>query len=119
VSEGGQVEPFASMQSTMPAFKTVLSDDQRWDVLAYVHAQFHGGFMPTSVTGDGQVIAVVPASEELVVKHGPIKGFMEAMTMGYKVSPPSLLKPLKAGDTVRFTIDTEQKAIVKIEKLKR
>jgi mono/diheme cytochrome c family protein len=119
VSEGGQVEPFASMQSTMPAFKTVLSEDQRWDVLAYVHAKFHDGFMAKSVTGEGQVIAVVPASEELVVKHGPIKGFMEAMTMGYKVNPPSLLKPLKAGDTVRFTIDTDEKAIVKLEKVKR
>ena len=41
VSEGGQVEPFTSMQSTMPAFKTVLTEDQRWDVLAYVHATFH------------------------------------------------------------------------------
>ena len=119
VSEGGQVEPFASMQSTMPAFKTVLSDDQRWDVLAYVHAQFHKGFMAKSVTGEGHIIAVVPASEELVVKHGEIKGFMEPMTMGYKVSPPSLLKPLKAGDPVRFTIDTQQKAIIKIEKLKK
>jgi Cu/Ag efflux protein CusF len=103
----------------MPAFKTVLTEDQRWDVLAYVHAKFHGGFLPKSVTGEGHVIAVVPASEELVVKHGEIKGFMEPMTMGYKVSPPSLLKQLKAGDTVRFTIDTEQKAIVNIEKLKK
>jgi Cu/Ag efflux protein CusF len=95
-----------------------LSEDQRWDVLAYVHAQFHGGFLAKSVTGEGQVIAVVPASEELVVKHGAIKGFMEAMTMGYKVHPPSLLDQLQAGDTVRFTIDTQQKAIVTIEKLK-
>jgi mono/diheme cytochrome c family protein len=118
VSEGGLVEPFRSMQSTMPAFKSVMTEDQRWDVLAYVHARFHEGFMPKSVTGEGQVIAVVPTSEELVVKHGPIKGFMEAMTMGYKVNPPSLLKPLKAGDTVRFTIDTDEKAIVKLEKLK-
>jgi mono/diheme cytochrome c family protein len=117
VSEGGQVEPFKSMQSTMPAFKTVLSEDQRWDVLAYVHAQFHGGFMATSVTGEGQVIALVPTSQELVVKHGEIKGFMGPMTMGYKVAPPSLLDQLKAGDTIRFTIDTGQKAIVNIEKL--
>ena len=82
------------MQSMMPAFKTVLSEDQRWDVLAYVHSEFHGGFLPASVTplplsvtGEGKVIAVVPASEELVVKHGEIKGFMEPMTMGYKVAP--------------------------------
>jgi Cu/Ag efflux protein CusF len=39
--------------------------------------------------------------------------------MGYRVKPPSLLKPLKAGDSVRFTIDTEQKAIITIQKLKK
>jgi mono/diheme cytochrome c family protein len=119
VSEGGQVEPFRSMQSVMPAFKTVLSEGERWDVLAYVHATFHGGFLPKSVIGEGTVIALVPASEEIVVKHGDIKGFMGPMTMGYKVSPASLLKPLKAGDSVRFTIDIEAKAIVTIEKLKK
>jgi len=124
VSEGGQVEPFKSSQSVMPAFKAVLTEDQRWDVLAYVHAAFHKGFLqtptaplPPSVTSEGKVIAVVPATEQLVVEHGEIKGFMEAMTMGYKVHPPSLLDKLKAGDTVRFTIDTQQKAIVKLEKL--
>jgi Cu/Ag efflux protein CusF len=126
VSEGGQVEPFKSSQSAMPAYKTVLSEDQRWDVLAYVHAQFHKGFLtastaklPPSVTGEGTVIAVVPATQQLVVEHGEIPGFMEAMTMGYKVHPPSLLDKLQAGDTVRFTIDTQAQAIVKIEKLKK
>jgi mono/diheme cytochrome c family protein len=124
VSEGGQVEPFKSSQSVMPAFKAVLTEDQRWDVLAYVHAEFHKGFLPPSVPplppsviGEGKVIAVVPAMEQLVVEHGEIKGFMEAMTMGYKVHPPSLLDTLNTGDTVRFTIDTQQKAIVKLEKL--
>ena len=72
-----------------------------------------------TVVGEGKVIAVVPASEELVVKHGDIKGFMGPMTMGYRVKPPSLLKPLKSGDSVRFTIDTEEKAIVTIQKLKK
>ena len=128
VSEGGQVEPFKSSQSAMPAYKTVLSEDQRWDVLAYVHAQFHRGFLPTAaaattlpptVTGDGTVIAVVPATQQLVVEHGDIPGFMGAMTMGYKVAPPSLLNTLSAGERVRFTIDTRQQAIVKIEKLKK
>ena len=124
VSEGGQVEPFKSSQSAMPAFKAVLSEDQRWDVLAYVHTEFHKGFLsasatklPPSVTGEGTVIALVPANQQLVVEHGEMKGFMEAMTMGYKVDPPSLLDKLKAGDNVRFTIDTQQKAIVNIEKL--
>jgi mono/diheme cytochrome c family protein len=125
VSEGGQVEPFKSSQSAMPAYKTVLSEDQRWDVLAYVHSEFHKGFLPASatnlprsVTGEGKVIALVPANQQLVVEHGEIPGFMEAMTMGYKVAPPSLLDKLKAGDNVRFTIDPQQKAIVNMEKMK-
>ena len=68
--------------------------------------------------GEGKVIAVVPGSQEIVLSHGEIKGFMGPMTMGYNVNPPSLLEGLQAGDTVRFTIDTAQKAIVKLEKLK-
>ena len=44
VSEGGAVEPFKSAGSLMPAFKTLLSEDERWDVLAYLCAEFHGGF---------------------------------------------------------------------------
>jgi mono/diheme cytochrome c family protein len=126
VSEGGQVEPFKSGQSVMPAYKDILSEDQRWDVLAYVHAEFHKGFqtastpkLPPSVTGEGKVIAVVPTNKQLVVDHKEIPGFMEAMTMGYKVAPSSLLDKLKVGDNVRFTIDTHKQAIVKIEKLKK
>lgn len=123
VSEGGMIEPFKSMQSTMPAFKTVLNEGQRWDVLAYVHNQFHRGFKSQSgergqsVIGEGTVIAVVPSSEQIVVDHGDIKGFMAAMTMGYKVNPPTLLDGVNAGDAIRFTIDPQQKAIVTIEKM--
>jgi Cu/Ag efflux protein CusF len=71
-----------------------------------------------TVVGEGKVIAVVPNAGQIVVEHGEIKGFMEAMTMGYRIDPPSLLEGLKFGDKVRFTIDVENKAIVKIERLK-
>jgi len=71
-----------------------------------------------TVVGEGQVIAVVPRSNQIVVDHKEIKGFMDAMTMGYRVDPPSILEGLSAGDKVRFTLDTQQKAIVKIEKMK-
>ena len=124
VSEGGQVEPFKSSRSTMPAYKSVLSEEERWDVLAYVHAQFHKGFLPASaatvpasVTGEGTVIAVMPGNQQLVVEHGDIPGFMEAMTMGYKVHPPSLLDTLTAGTRIRFTIDTAKKAIIGVKSL--
>jgi Cu/Ag efflux protein CusF len=43
---------------------------------------------------------------------------MDAMTMGYRIDPPSLMEGLKFGDKIRFTIDVQNKAITKIEKLK-
>ncbi|NIP23546.1 MAG: cytochrome c [Phycisphaerae bacterium] len=43
VSEGGAVEPFKSQNSAMPAFKSVLTESERWDVLAYIHTFFHRG----------------------------------------------------------------------------
>lgn len=70
-----------------------------------------------TVVGEGKVIAVVPSSNQIVVDHKEIPGFMDAMTMGYRTEPPSLLESVKAGDSIRFTIDTQQKAIVKIEKM--
>jgi Cu/Ag efflux protein CusF len=70
-----------------------------------------------TVVGEGKVVAVVPSSSQIVVDHKEIKGFMDAMTMGYRIDPPSLLEGVQAGDTIRFTIDTQQKVIVKLEKL--
>lgn len=70
-----------------------------------------------TVVGEGKVVATVPNASQIVVEHGEIKGFMEAMTMGYRVDPPSLLEGLKFGDRVRFTIDVAKKAIIKIEKM--
>ena len=71
-----------------------------------------------TVLGEGKVIATVPSANQLVVEHGAIPGFMDAMTMGYRVEPLSSLEGLKPGDQVRFTIDVPKKTIVKIEKIK-
>ena len=73
---------------------------------------------PQTVEGEGKVVATVPSSSQIVVEHGEIKGFMDAMTMGYRTEPSSLLEGLKFGDRIRFTIDVANKAIVKIEKIK-
>ena len=130
VIEGGLVEPFKSKGSVMPAWKGELSLNDRWAVIAYAHtlsghrgphvASEHPelGPKPKFVSGEGTVVAVAPQKQQVVVEHGEIKGFMEAMTMGYKVNPPSLLSRVKAGDKVRFTIDTEARAITKIDTLK-
>jgi Cu/Ag efflux protein CusF len=81
------------------------------------HAPGDGG-NPKTAIGEGKVIATVPSANQIVVEHGEIKGVMDAMTMGYRVEPPSLLEGLKAGDQVRFTIDVPNKTIVKIETMK-
>ena len=70
-----------------------------------------------TVVGEGEVIATVPNASQIVVEHGEIEGFMEAMTMGYRVDPASLLAGLKSGDKVRFTIDVQRRAIIGIQKV--
>ncbi|HKZ08272.1 MAG TPA: copper-binding protein [Methylomirabilota bacterium] len=72
---------------------------------------------PRTVVGQGEVVSTVPSSGQIVVDHEEIKGFMSAMTMGYRVDPPSLLASLKEGDRIRFTIDVNRRAIVHIEKM--
>jgi Cu/Ag efflux protein CusF len=69
------------------------------------------------VTGEGAVIALRPDKQQIVVEHGKIEQFMDAMTMGYKVASLSLLDKVKPGDRVRFTIDTDARAITKLDKL--
>jgi Cu/Ag efflux protein CusF len=72
----------------------------------------------TTVVGEGEVVATVPKASQIVVEHGEIKGFMDAMTMGYRIDPPSLLDGLEQGDPIRFTIDVQRRAIIAIEKLR-
>lgn len=53
ISEGGAVEPFVSMKSAMPAFKSSLSEEQRWSILSYIHQVFHRGFKGSDQTSAG------------------------------------------------------------------
>jgi Cu/Ag efflux protein CusF len=117
----------AMATSPLPRSKTLAYS--REDIPAVIAASAaqprHEGHHPAAestgqktVTGEGKVIATVPSASQVVVEHGEIKGFMDAMTMGYRVEPSSLLESLKAGDQVRFTIDVPKKTIVKMEKMK-
>ena len=61
---------------------------------ARAHARARRAGSPT-VVGEGEVVATVPKASQIVLEHGEIKGFMEAMTMGYRIDPASLLAGLK------------------------
>jgi len=52
----------------------------------------------------GQILVVKPETNEVLVKHEDIPGFMPAMTMPYLVSDPALLKDRAAGDLITATL---------------
>jgi len=107
----------ADGKSKMPSFNEDMTVQELIDLSTYLSSLRPTG-VPKTVSGVGKVIALVPETQEIVIDHEEIKGFMDAMTMGYKVSSVSLLKTVKAGDKVRFMIETDRRAITKIEKLK-
>jgi protein SCO1/2 len=43
-------------------------------------------------------------SDRLTVNHGKVEGYMEAMTMPYKVDKPDILKKVKVGDQISATV---------------
>ena len=106
----------ADGKSKMPSFNEDMTVQELVDLSAYM-ASLRPKGVAKFVTGEGKVIALVSGSHQVVVDHGEIKGFMDAMTMGYPVEP-QLIQGLKPGDKIRFTIDTDKRAITKIEKLK-
>jgi Cu/Ag efflux protein CusF len=110
-AEGVRSKTLAYTRADIPSPQPVVA------VAAAQEAQPAAQTEQKTVVGEGKVVATVPNASQIVVEHGEIKGFMEAMTMGYRVEPPSLLEGLKFGDKVRFTIDVPKKAIVKIEKM--
>ena len=67
--------------------------------------------------GVGVLVTVELSKGRLIVDHEEIKDFMSPMVMGYQVTPASMLEGFKAGEKIRFTIDAEKRAIVKIEPL--
>jgi len=55
-----------------------------------------------SHTLEGKVEGVQATT--LTVNHGKVEGFMDAMTMPYKVDKPDLLKNVKVGDQIKATV---------------
>jgi protein SCO1/2 len=55
----------------------------------------------------GQILVVKPETNEVLVKHEDIPGFMPAMTMPYVVKDPQLLADRAPGDLITATLTVE------------
>lgn len=77
---------------------------QRMDSTARDMAGMHGA-KPADAHGVGVIKAIDPAQGTITLQHEAIASIhWPAMTMPFKLASPGLLKHVKAGDKVRFTL---------------
>jgi Cu/Ag efflux protein CusF len=55
----------------------------------------------------GKIEAVDEANKKVTVNADKIEGFMEAMTMPYKVDKADVLKKVKVGDEINATVTSD------------
>ncbi|MGA7990536.1 MAG: SCO family protein [Thermoanaerobaculia bacterium] len=58
----------------------------------------------------GVVVSVDPAASQVIVRHEEIPGYMDAMTMPFKVAETKMLDELKPGDTIEAKLVVGEKA---------
>jgi peroxiredoxin/Cu/Ag efflux protein CusF len=59
------------------------------------------------VEGEGRVVALHNARGTITLDHGPIPGFMAAMQMEFPVQTPEVLRGIRIGDAVRFSLEAQ------------
>jgi len=52
----------------------------------------------------GVIVRLDPQQQTATIKHGPIEGWMEAMTMEFPVPSKSEFSQLRPGQTIRATV---------------
>ena len=55
--------------------------------------------------GAGTVVDIKKDAERIKIKHGPIEGLMDGMTMEFELMDPAMLDDLSAGDNINFTVE--------------
>ncbi len=58
----------------------------------------------------GKVVSTNPATGEVTINHDAIPGFMEAMTMPYKLKDPNILSELHSGDVLTADLLVSQQS---------
>ncbi len=74
---------------------------------------------PEYFEGTGRIVSIPPSKRNLIVKHGKIPGFMNAMTMPINVRDTTIIQGIAPGDSIRFTIEsTGNSAVIsEVEKI--
>jgi protein SCO1/2 len=67
----------------------------------------------------GQVLTVKAETNEILVKHDDIPGFMPAMTMPYTVKNPAELKDRVAGDLIKATLVVDTGGVPYLQQITR
>ena len=62
----------------------------------------------------GKVESVDATAKSLTVNHGKVEGWMDGMTMKYKIDNADVLKNVKAGDTIEATVYDGDYALYKV-----
>ena len=57
---------------------------------------------PSSFTATGTVRSLTPSGSHVMIRHGDIPGFMDAMTMVFETSHDSLVTYAEPADSIRF-----------------
>ena len=68
-----------------------------------------------SYTFHGKVEGIKEATQSLTVNGESVPGWMEAMTMDYKVDDPSILKKVKVGDQISATVYAGDYSLHKVQ----
>ena len=66
-------------------------------------------------TFHGKVEGVNEKTKSLTVNGEEVKGWMEAMTMDYKVDDPAVLKKVKVGDQISATVYDGDDSLHKVQ----
>jgi protein SCO1 len=66
-------------------------------------------------TFHGKVEAVNAGAKSMTVNGEQVEGWMDAMTMGYKVDDPAILKNIKAGDRITATVYERDMTLHKVQ----
>lgn len=65
---------------------------------------------PVTYPLSGQILAIRADTQEVLIRHGDIVGFMPGMTMPFRVRDPRLLEGRAAGDLITATLSVTDEA---------